>query len=353
MKAIAQQLALLFVSVLVTVLAMDLGYRWLIEPEAIVPKGVGRFDEKLGWALEPHASAWSSATGTPVRYAINGHGLRDDETDYAKPPDAFRVVLLGDSRTFGYGVPIEQHFSRLLEGYFRGVEVINMGVSGYGVDQELLAFRNEGVKYQPDLVVVYVAHFGDQRHMFKDRWGKPKPQFLLRDGSLTLTNVPVPTEYDGLDALHRADLFLVSHSPLYREVSKAAMGLYRRRAAAVEGPAANPAKTGADPAFVDRMYELAIAILQQLDREAASAGAKLVLVTELPRLYSACSRLGITSLDVSLPLQNERFDLPNGLAHINEAGNGVLAHEIARFLTESGLVPAAHRAAPKSAEAAS
>ena len=79
----------------------------------------------------------------------------------------------------GYGVPIEQHFSKLLEGYFRDVEVINMGVSGYGVDQELLALRNEGVRYHPDVVIAYVAHFGDQRHMYADRWGKPQPEASL------------------------------------------------------------------------------------------------------------------------------------------------------------------------------
>jgi len=350
MKAVAQQLVLVAVSTLLALVLMDLGYRWLIEPEAIVPKAVGRFDDALGWALVPNASASSSATGTPVEYRINSKGLRDDETDYVKSPGTLRILLLGDSRTFGYGVPIEQHFSKLLEGYFRNVEVINMGVSGYGVDQELLAFRKEGVRYQPDVVIAYVAHFGDQRHMFADRWGKPKPQFQLRDGELTLSNVPVPTEYAGLDTAHRVDLFLVSHSPLYRDVSKAAMGLIKR---GTDNRIPNPPKVDADPVFVDRMYELAIAILQQLDREAASARARLVLVTELPRLYSECSKLGITSLDVSLPLQNERLDLPNGLEHINEAGNGVLAHEIARFLLESGQIPASHRVERASPKASS
>lgn len=347
MKALAQQLLLMAVSVLVTLVIADLAYRWKVQD--VVPRSVGRFDETLGWALKPNASGSSNATGTEVDYSINGKGLRDDETDYAKPPGVFRIVLLGDSRTFGYGVAIEQHFSKLLEGYFDKVEVINMGVSGYGVDQELLALRGEGLRYQPDLVIAYVSHFGAGRHMFAERWGKPKPQFQLQNGELVLTNVPITSEYlPGMDFPHRVDWFLVEHSPLYRDLSQVAIGLLKK-AIGRDGAAqaAAPDDTGSDPVFVDRMYEMGIAILRQLHRESATAGAHFVLVTELPRLHEECTKLGMTSFNVSEPLRNPRFALPYGLQHINEAGNGVLAWELARFLTRTSLIPASHK--PQSA----
>ena len=91
------------------------------------------------------------------------------------------------------------------------------------------------------------------------------------------------------------------------------------------------------------MYGLAEAILKQLDTEAKAVGAQFVLVTGLPRLHRESLKLGMTSLDVSGPLDNTRFALPKNLDHINEAGNGVLAWEIAQFLTRSGLIPAAQR----------
>src|SRR5262245_14592431 len=353
MKALAQQLMLMAVSILVTLVIADLAYRWWVQD--VVPRSVGRFDETLGWALRPNSSGTSDATGTVVRYSINGKGLRDDETDYAKPPGVFRIVLLGDSRTFGYGVAIEQHFSKLLEGYFDKVEVINMGVSGYGVDQELLALRGEGLRYQPDLVIAYVSHFGAGRHMFAERWGKPKPQFKLQNGALVLTNVPIPSEYlPDMDFPHRVDWFLVEHSPLYRDLSQVAIGLFKKaigRDAAEQGAA--PADAPSDPVFVDRMYEMGIAILQQLNRESAAAGAHFVLVTELERLHDECSKLGMTSFNVSVPLRNPRFALPHGLQHINEAGNGVLAWELAQFLTRKGLIPASHEPKIVPAEAKS
>ncbi len=69
----------------------------------------------------------------PVEYRINSKGLRDNETTYDKPEGVFRIVVIGDSNTFGVGVPIEKHFTRLLEGYFRDLEVINLGVGGFGM----------------------------------------------------------------------------------------------------------------------------------------------------------------------------------------------------------------------------
>ncbi len=112
-----------------------------VKVEAAVPGSVGQFDEMLGWSLKPLAQASSSRTGYSISYKINSKGLRDDEASYKKPADTFRIVLIGDSRSFGFGVPIEKHFSTILEGYFKNVEVINLGVGGYGVDQELLSLR--------------------------------------------------------------------------------------------------------------------------------------------------------------------------------------------------------------------
>ena len=122
--------------------------------ELVVPTEIGQFDERLGWSKIPNSRATSKRTGYEIEYLINSKGLRDSETTYEKPEGTFRIVLVGDSHTFGYGVPIEKHYSTLLEGYFKDVEVINMGVDGYGVDQELIYLQFEGFKYEPDLVLV-------------------------------------------------------------------------------------------------------------------------------------------------------------------------------------------------------
>ena len=75
-------------------------------PDPAVPSVIGRRDDQLGWALIPNAVGESTRTGYKIEYRINSKGLRDAETPYDKSPGTYRIVLLGDSRTFGFGVPI-------------------------------------------------------------------------------------------------------------------------------------------------------------------------------------------------------------------------------------------------------
>lgn len=341
MKEWAKRLALLGASLAVVVLLSDLSYRWIVEPEPVVPTELGIYDDTLGWALRPDSEESSEATGQEVVYTINSAGQRDDEVTLEKPAGTFRIVFLGDSRTFGYGVPIDRHFTRLIEGYFNKVEAINLGVSGYGVDQELLALRTRGLQYQPDLVLAYVAHFGDHRHIHRERFGKAKPIFELAGDSVVVANVPVPDRFAGLDFAHRVDLALTDLSPLYRDASKAAIHAIKAVLGRTPPALAAPTTPADTAALQDRLYDLALAIIRQMDRETTRAGARFVLVTQLPRLHAGAVRHGIVSVDVSAALVNRQLDLPGDLAHIDEAGNGVLTWELATFLMKQGLIPQA------------
>ena len=50
-----------------------------------------------------------------VQVKINSKGLRDNEYPYEKPDDTYRILMLGDSFTFGYGVNIEDTMAKVLE----------------------------------------------------------------------------------------------------------------------------------------------------------------------------------------------------------------------------------------------
>ena len=79
--------------------------------------------------------------GVPVR--TNSAGLRDDEVDLGREEsqdDRWRIILLGDSLTFGWGVPREQTFASLLERALserRPTEVINFGHVNYNTVQQV------------------------------------------------------------------------------------------------------------------------------------------------------------------------------------------------------------------------
>jgi hypothetical protein len=313
-----------------------------VKVKATVPGNVVQFDEMLGWSLKPLAYANSSRTGYTISYKINSKGLRDDETSYKKPAGTLRIVLIGDSRTFGFGVPIEKHFSTILEGYFKNVEVINMGVGGYGVDQELLSLRLKGFQYEPDIVLAYVAHYGGQRHMHTKRWGQEKPRFESINGELVLANSPVKhqpvTRKGRLEKMHR---WMINHSRVYRIVHDA-----RKRITNEDGAADKQKKQDElrfqDETFRRGMYQLGAEIVFAMDAESLEQGASFALITQIDELHQSALNHGILSVDVSTALSNSTFPLPDNLAHINEAGNGVLAWEIVKFLKKKKLIPAHH-----------
>ena len=344
--SLRKRLFFVFIIVLLGVLSLEGATRLFLsdkKPEPVVPMDVKQFNEMLGWSLRPLSHGISNRTGYEIMYRINSKGLRDDETSYEKPEGIFRIVLLGDSRTFGYGVPIEKHFSTLLEGYFKGLEVINMGVSGFGVDQELLYLRSEGFRYEPDIVLVYVAHYGDHRHMHTNRWGKAKPRFVLIDGELVLTNSPVADSSSLTPGiLRKIHHCFLRHSKAYAILRNGLLNLIRQEPQQALGQKQHDDKNLEDESFRNNLYDLGEALTFAMHKESLKHGATFVLVTPIKVLHEASQEKQILSLYVRGPLANHKFSLPDNLMHINESGNGVLAWEIAKFLKTNQLIPIEH-----------
>ena len=149
-----------------------------------------------GWALRPNLRDVPGFGGKTL--SSNSHGLRG-EREYAldKPAGISRIVVLGDSFTFGEDVGDDEAWPRRLEELMPGTEVLNLGVHGYGHDQMLLYLREEGLKYHPDVVVVGFLPDDMERNVvaFRDY---AKPRFVLEGGQLALKNVPVPSPDDVL-----------------------------------------------------------------------------------------------------------------------------------------------------------
>jgi len=90
-------------------------------------------------------------------FRLNSKGFHDIEYPLEKPKNALRIVALGDS--FAYGiVPYQFNYLTLLEHKLKqdrpATEVINMGISGTGVRSYLSVLLNEGINYNPDMVIV-------------------------------------------------------------------------------------------------------------------------------------------------------------------------------------------------------
>jgi lysophospholipase L1-like esterase len=115
-------------------------------------------DPKLSFTHRPNSRG--SFMGVDVK--INSQGLRDHEYPLTKPAGVYRIMLLGDSTTFGWGVPLNETAAKILErnlnathlaGYDH-VEVLNAGVGNYDTVQEVTYYETRGRAFHPDLVVL-------------------------------------------------------------------------------------------------------------------------------------------------------------------------------------------------------
>ena len=111
--------------------------------------------------LKPNATGVFPGGVDPTRtfaYRTNAHGLRDRDRS-GKTPGAKRVLVIGDSYTFGYAVAEEEAYPQVAERLLkeRGhpeIEVINAGIPDYNSRQERQLLERLMPVYAPDAVVL-------------------------------------------------------------------------------------------------------------------------------------------------------------------------------------------------------
>lgn len=153
--------------------------RWY-EPDYLLrTRGFHVFSETYGWT--PREGASFVLEGK--RVSFNARGFRGRDLAIAKARDRTRVVVLGDSIAFGLHVSDEETFAHLLDVRDNGIEVANLAVQGYGPGQELLVLMREGLRLDPDVVVLTFCLANDFAEavlpvsLYDNR--TPKPRFRL------------------------------------------------------------------------------------------------------------------------------------------------------------------------------
>lgn len=265
------------------------------------PVSFYRSDPYTGsWHL-PRASGWWEKPCFRAFVRFNSQGLRDVEHEEAKPPGIYRIVVLGDSYAEAMQVKLEESFPKVLErelqkrlGHSRKVEVINLGVSGFGTDQELLALRHYGLRYQPDLVILAFLTGNDVRNNHRPLEeranGEPvrKPYFTLdSQGRLVMHRPPELPPQPGKDPLWKkiGRKFRTGHwawEKLYR------IRMQRAQARALQGSPQGPAQAGAVdngvylkryPPEWEEAWRITEALISEVAQESERAGARFLLVS--------------------------------------------------------------------------
>ncbi|MCZ6594937.1 MAG: hypothetical protein O6943_08485 [Bacteroidetes bacterium] len=117
-------------------------------------------DDVLGMRYTPGARWQFMHPEYKVEYAINEHGFRDKkEHSIPKPKGTIRVLLVGDSFTFGQGVDYEQAWPVIAEKWFeehdmRQIELVKAGIQGMDTRSEFLLIKELLEEYECDVIVI-------------------------------------------------------------------------------------------------------------------------------------------------------------------------------------------------------
>lgn len=153
----------------------------------------GKFDPVLGWC-NPPASGFGE-----FRYDWAGARIGTAPLAARKAPGVRRVVAVGCSMTHGEEVGATESWCARVDALEEGLEVANLGVAAYGIDQALLRLRRDGWKLEPDEVWLGVLPQAALRvtTLFRpllDHWSLDvafKPRFRLdAEGALVLEPNP-------------------------------------------------------------------------------------------------------------------------------------------------------------------
>ena len=151
-----------------------------------------RYDETLGWVNLPRVHI-ESLWGPGMHLTTNGQGFRGrEDVAIATPPNQVRVICSGDSFTLGYGVDDDHTWVHILQRDHPGLQSVNMGNGGYGLDQACLWFLRDGQPLAHSLHILAFVDFDFERMRSSDFLGYGKPLIRLRDNELVVTGVPVP-----------------------------------------------------------------------------------------------------------------------------------------------------------------
>jgi hypothetical protein len=135
-----KELALFIASVVLTVGAVELGVR-------------------ATGAADPRPSGYAPVNTRKGERPKNARGYRDLERAIPKPAGVHRVLSLGDSFAWGFGVEFDDAYPQRIERALNRRrrepwEVVNLALRGMNSVQEAAQLAGEGFAYQPDVVVL-------------------------------------------------------------------------------------------------------------------------------------------------------------------------------------------------------
>ncbi len=143
-------------------------------------------DNEVGWTMIPNSKFHFTTENRHITYYSNEKGYRvSQDYNVLNKNDATKVLVLGDSYMWGYGIEYENTFGGILNKSKEKLDVTNLAMPGFGVDQMYLSLIHWGLYEKPDLIVLGI-HTDDFFRGFTNHTLFFKPVFKNVNGKLIL-----------------------------------------------------------------------------------------------------------------------------------------------------------------------
>lgn len=353
-RAILGKIALALGGVMVALLVMEVFLR-LARPQIFEmhPPGMYVLDPDVGYVLTPGFEGDLHRSEFQTHFTTGQSGLRRADPR-PRQPNTVRVLILGDSLTWGFGVADEETFVVRLETLLAttypelDIQVLNGGVPGYSTADQLAFLQSRGARLKPDLVIVQFLSVND----LQDNRTPASTWATIQDGMLA-HRAPV-SEKGAVSSLpFRMRLWLRTNSHLARFAfdtigyQGARFGILRQ------------VDVLGEENFSKEDAQVGTELLVQIARTATELGAQsLFLYTtgqaqiiqdsyERPRSASvvenAAQQALVPWVDAAQQLQQrpDRYQLYYAMdGHWTPAGHRAMAEILADELMELGLIEA-------------
>lgn len=259
-----------------------------VRPRISVKKESPRNIEKKISFSQPLFEGTLTTSEYTMQIKTNSDGFRGGEHALVKPEGVYRILVVGDSFTFGWGVEAEQAYPALLQKLLNErksaeglkYEVFNLGLPSIGTLQELEIIKY-GINYRPDLILLGL--------LAEDRWNlsdgndlcdnyKHKKFSLGKPVTISPSSLSARTKGQIIIYLNQLHRFLARNSQLYYLVMKQQGSFMRKNLIRL--------RTGQNRNFLDAGWRITEEAVKEADTLTQKAGARFVLL-RIPFLFDA------------------------------------------------------------------
>ena len=381
-----QKIAILVLAIFVSVVFFEL----LLRLTSAEPENLAKLKSSSLFLYENKPNAQFTYGGERgefnIEIKINNYGFRDEEFSKERPEGVYRIAVLGDSHEEALQVSLYDTWQKIMAaklGQSLGikVETYNFGISGYGTDQQWLTLKEKVWQFSPDLVILAFSP-NDIGDTYKNKLVR------LKEGKIDVISAQERAGGNFLGRLLRNTYVyhLVVKVSSVNQLSKRVVDkirvkilgfppegrFYLSDAQLVSGPFEVIASQKNPPKEVIETWQLVVALLADMKKQAQDHGAEFLVTINIPRnqvdeadwdklrnqyhldkessmayqinevLSQMTNESGVTFYDPRLDATNWKED--KGIlhfpvdGHFNQNGHIFMGEKVADFILSNNLV---------------